>query len=810
MTVPGDLRDALRTLTRAPSFALVSIVTLALGIAASTTMFSLVDGVLLRRMPFERPDRVAWLWHVWSGGDTGVFSVPDFVAYRDRNRTLRQVAAFRAWSANLTGDGEPERLAGIRVSENFFELLGVQPAVGRRFAAAEIGGRSARVAMISDGLWRRRFGADPALVGRRLLLNGEPHVVLGVLPAAFVFPLPDAEIAVPIAIETDPSREQPQLNQLRLVGRLADDVTFEQARQDLSSVTAYLRGLYPNANGAKHGVRLVPIADQMVGGYRAMLLLLFAAVNVVLAMACVNLAGLFLTHAMSRRREYAVRAALGASRRRLVQRALVESTLLATIGGALGVWLAQMGIALVVRLVPTGIPRMTAVGVDRHVLLFATAVSLVTGVVLGLVPALQVSRDAASGSLRGDARGSTGRDAHRTRARLLAAETALALILLVGAGLFLRSFAELQAVSLGFETRNVLAARLSLPVSYRSGATLGRFYDALAERTRALPGVRSVSAGAILPLSGSDWSTDFVIAGRPAPRPADLPIAHYRPVGPHYFETLGIPIVAGRDIGDDDRAGRPLVAVVNQTLVSRFFPDGRAIGSTLVIGGADGEMTLGIVGVAADVRHMSLDVPPANDIYLSLHQAPPSDVAALVNAMHWIVRTDTAPLALASPLRRALHEVDGDVPMTAARSMEQVVGVSLAARRFNLVLLVVFAGAALGLAAIGIYGVTSQIAHQRTRELGIRVALGASRGDIVRLVTFDTLRAVAVGGLGGAVAAWIGGLLVRDLLFGVDAADPITFAGVVAGVAVVAAVASAIPALKASRVDPRVSIGVEG
>jgi putative ABC transport system permease protein len=532
-------------------------------------------------------------------------------------------------------------------------------------------------------------------------------------------------------------------------------------------------------------------------------------VNAVLAIACVNLAGLFLTHAMSRRREYAVRAALGASRRRLVQRALVESTLLAAIGGAVGVWLSQAGIAVVVRLVPTGIPRIAAVGLDRNVLLFAIAVSLVTGVVFGLLPALQVSRDAASGSLRGDARGSTGRDAHRTRARLLAAETALALVLLVGAGLFLRSFAELQAVSLGFDTRNVLAARLSLPVSYRSGAALSRFYDALAERTRALPGVRSVSAAALLPLNGAGWTTDFIVDGRLAPKPADLPIAHYRPVGPRYFETLGIPIVAGRDIGDEDRAGQPRVAVVNQTLAARFFPDGRAIGSTLVLEGADGMLKLTIVGVAADVRHLSLDLPPANDIYLSLHQAPPSDVAALVNAMHWIVRTDTAPLALTAPLRRALHDVDGDVPMTAARSMDQVVGVSLAARRFNLALLVVFAGAALGLATIGIYGVTSQIAHQRTRELGIRVALGASRGDIVRLVTLDTLRAVAVGGLGGAVAAWIGGLLIRDLLFGIDAADPLTFVSVVAGVAAVAAVASAIPALRASRVDPRVSLSVE-
>jgi putative ABC transport system permease protein len=810
VTFPHDLRDALRTMVRAPAFALMTIVTLALGIAASTAMFSLVDGVLLRRLPFEKPERIVWLWHVWSGGDTGVFSISDFVEYRDRNRTLRHVSAFRQWTANLTGLGEPERLAGIRVSENFFELLGVQPTVGRRFVDAELRGKAARVVMISDGLWRRRFGGERGVVGQRLLLNGEPHEVLGVLPPEFVFPLPDAEIAVPISIETDPSRDQPQLNALRLVARLEDGVTFEQARTDLDTVTAYLRQLHPRANGAKYGVRLVPIKDEIVGPYRPMLLLLFGAVNAVLAIACVNLAGLFLTQAMTRRREYAMRAALGAGRWQLVRRALMESTVLALAGGALGVWLSRAAITALVALVPSSIPRVADVGVDRTVLLFALTVSIVTGVLFGLLPALQVSRDATSGTLRGDGRGATGAAAQRTRSRLLAAETALALVLLIGAGLFLRSFARLQAVSLGFDTHQVLSARLSLPVAYRNRVALTRFYDEFAARSAALPGVRSVSAASLLPLSGSSWSTDFVVEGRAAPKAADLPIAHYRPIGPRYFETLQIPIVQGREFTDQDRAGTMAVAVVNETLAARFFPDGRALGSKLIIDGADGQMRLMIVGIAADLRHMSLDLPPGNDIYLPLHQAPPSDVIALANSMYWLVRTDPAPLTLAAPLRRALQAVDGDVPMAAVRSMDQVVGVSVAPRRFNLLLLMVFAGAALALATIGVYGVTSQIAHQRTRELGIRIALGATRADIVRLVTADTLRAVAVGGLAGSLVAWFGGLLVRDFLFGVDAADPLTFAVVAGGVGLVAAAASAVPALRASRVDPRITLGVDG
>jgi putative ABC transport system permease protein len=675
-------------------------------------------------------------------------------------------------------------------------------------------------------LWQRRFGGDRSMVGRQLALNGEPYLVVGILPPDVLFPISEAEIAVPLAIESDPARSLSSVNSLRMIGRLADGVSAAQATGDLDRVTARLRDRNPKDNGGKLGTRLVPLMDQIVGSYRRMLWLLLGAVVAVLGTASINLANLLLTHAASRQHEFAVRVALGATRFHLVQQSLVEGGLLTLAGGMAGVAIAHVALAELARLVPADIPRMTHAAIDGRVIAFASLVSIATGLVFSLAPASFAARQSPRHGLGSAARVAGGTDLRRTRRRLLTLEIGCALMLLVTAALFIESLARLQAVSLGFNSQRVLTARLSLPPTrYRDPDAIARLHDTLAERIRAHAGVVAVAAVSVLPLSGNRSTTDFVIEGRPQPPADQHPQANYRIVGREYFRALDIPIEAGRSFDDYDRADSPLVAIVNHRLAEQHWPDGSPLGARLILeAGEAAARKLVIVGVAGNIRHTAVDQAADADIYVPIHQMPAIDVAAMANSMYFVLRSgregrpsggasdrsaDADPRSVVAIVEDELRAIDRDIPVSNVRSMEQVLGRSLAPRRFVVLLLAAFAAAALALAALGVYGVTSQVAHQRHREIGIRVALGARPADIVRLVTTDALMPVMWGIAIGAVGSYAAGRLARSLLYDAAAVNPLTLIVVAAGLAGISIAAAVMPAIGAVRTDPRVTLATE-
>lgn len=793
------LRDASRSLLRRRGFAAAVVLTLALVIGANTTLFTLVNAVALRPLPYDRPEELYWIWHSSTVGERGAFSMPDVVEYERESRAFAGLAAFRLWSANLTGHGDTERLTGIRVSERFFQLLGVSAAHGRVFTGAD---DDSRLLVLHHGVWQRRFGGARDVVGRTLLLNGVPYVVVGVLPEGFVFPMPEAEFAVPLAMDLDPNRHNPAVSGLRMVGRLNDGVALGRAEAELEATTARLRSLYPDDNAGKHGINLVSIRDEILGSHRRLLFVLWAAVSAVLVIACTNLASLHLAQAGARRREFAIRLALGAERRHIVRQLLVESALLATVGGLLGILMARAGIDGFLSLAPTEIPRAGDASIDGVVLLFSFGLAVVTGLLVGVWPALEAARSDPQPVLHAESRSVTSATAARARARLVAAQSALAVLLAVGAALFLESFERLLSVETGFQSRGLLTARLALPQSrYGDPASIARFVEALTERTASLPSVRSAAAVSVLPLSGYRSTASFEIEGQ-APPPADqAPFAHYRLVGAGYFRTMGIPLVRGREFDANDRADAERVAVINRTMADRFWPGRSAVGSALLVDDGDGLRRLTIVGVVADVRHQGLDQPVQYDLYVALPQMPPIDVLVMSN-LYLVLRAGGDPRLLAGAVREAVAAIDRDVAASQLRTMEDVLGVAVAPRRFGLTLLAGFAGAALLLVALGVYALTNQITSQRRRELGIRLAIGARPSDVVRLVTLQTLRPALVGVVAGTLIAIASGRLVRSLLFDVSSTDVWALLGGAASVVVIGWVATLAPTIRASRIPP--------
>jgi putative ABC transport system permease protein len=797
-----DVRHALRLLRRAPAFAACAVGTLALGIGAATAVFSLVQTTLLHDLPYTHPDRLVWMYNARTERDRAPFSIPDLNDYMRDARTLAGTAAFTNWTADLTGAGDAERLEGTRVSGQFFELLGSAPALGRVFTARDET-EGARVAVLTHGLWMRRFGGDLAIAGQAVVLNGAPYTIVGVLPAGFLFPFRDAEIAVPLALRDDPRRGNRGANFLRVVARLAPGVTIAQATADLDTTARRLQRQFPEDDARKTGVNLYPLQSEIMSDYRPILWTLFAAVGVLIAIGSGNLANLLLVRAVGRQPELALRASLGASRGAIVRQLLTEALVLSALGGAGGVLLAQGAIAAWRGLGPATFPLRSEVAIDGRVLAFAAVVSIAVACAAGLVPAWLAARDVAAG-LVSATRATTGHRRHgRVRRAFVAIQVAGAAVLLVCMGLVARGFARLERVDPGFSPEHALSVQVSLPPArYASAAAISAFYDALALRLASISGVRAAGAVSLLPLSGLLNTMDVAFPGQLPPRPDAVPQAHFRVASSGYFPAAGIRVLAGREFSGRDTEKVAPVAIVSRAFAARHWPGVSAVGQHVTIDAASPPPVLEVVGVVSDVKQFTLDGAPTADLYIPIHQVPASQASLLTARLYWVLRTDGEPRLLEAQLRAAVHEVDRDVAASSVRTLDEVVATSLAARRANVRLLEVFGEVAMILAAVGAYAVAAFSAGVRRRELAIRVAFGASRRDLARLMLRDELQPVLAGLGAGLLCALVAGRWLDGVLFAVSPSDPATYLLTAVGLLAVTVIATYVPARRAGVVDP--------
>jgi len=794
-----DLRYAVRTLVERPGFAMVAALTIALGVGGTTAMFSVVDAALLRPLPFADPGRLVMVWASLPGAPQNAASWPEFVDWREQSRSFADMAVWRGQSINLTGTGEPERLIGAFVSDRFFPLLGARIHLGRGFTPEETDPASAKpVAVLSFGLWQRRFGGDPAVLGRSLVLNGQSHTVVGVLGSEFApgrAPF-DAwfmgtEVFLPAPYFPNKKGLVRGETEMLVIGRLRPGITAEQAQADLSVVARRLEQAYPETHAGR-GIQVVPLHEQIVGPLKPPLLVLLGAVGLVLLIACANVANLLLARATRRRRELAVRAALGAGRSRLLRQLLTESALLAAVGGALGLLVGHWGVAFLVAAWPAD--RLPAtVAIDGRVLAFAFVLTAATSVLFGLVPAIHASRADVDRVLKEAGRGGSGASGHRFRDGLVVAEVTLSLVLLIGAGLLVRSALALQRAQPGFRADHVLTAEFRLPPSkYPEPRAIAAFLRQVRERLQAVPGIESVALVRAVPFSGNGASTTYQVEGQPEPPKGREPIAQLNIVSPEYFRTMGIPPLRGRDFDAHDTAEAPTVAVINDTMARQSWPGMDPIGRRLRLREAGWATVVGVVG---DVRHSGLTELPEAQIYTT-HEQDARIFACVV------ARTSGDPLAMAAPMRAAIWSVDKDQPVWKVRPLDQLVaGVRGRSRAMSLIV-GVFALVALTLSGVGIYGVMSYAVSQRTREIGIRMALGAESRRVMRLVVGRALVLTGVAIVLGAAGAAALARLLGALLFGVRPADPVTFAAAAAMLATVGLLAAYLPARRAARIDP--------
>jgi len=798
MTILQDVRFALRGFRRNLGLTVVTVVVLGLGIGANTAIFSVVDALVLRPLPFPAPEQLVAV-------PAGVMH-PDFVDVKARSRSFSNLAAYRLDRVLLTAPGEAEMIDAVRASAELFSVLGIAPMIGRGFEEGDDRPGKPGLAVLSHGFWQRRMGGDPQAVGKRVTLDGRSLTVIGVAPPAFRFPLDEAPAELWAVLETptgpNVARQWRGFRALRCVGRLAPGVGLARAQAEVAAIAAQLALEHPQDNAGR-GFSTIESFDRTVKGGRPALLVLLGAVAVVLLIACANVANLQLVRASARRRELAIRAALGAGRGRIIRQFLTESLVLAIIAGVVGLLLAVWGVRILVALLPQDVPRLHAIGFDVRVLLYTLTAALATAVVVGVVPALQASRPGLRESLGEGDRGVAGRG--RVRAILLLSEIALAVVLLVGAGLLIRSFERLMAVDPGFEPRGLLTARLRVP----SGGADGRiFYNELLRKLESLPGVRASAVGSPIPYARWFSSWNFTLDDRPAPPPAHPWWASAQSVSPSYFATLGIPLVAGRtfDRADDERS-QAEVAVINEAFARRFFPGANPLGRRIRAYDYD----LQIVGVVADTRGTCgyagcagggagrLDRNPEPEITLPL--------AGRGRTYFVVVRSASGSTAgLVAPLRAAVQELHPHALLIEVRTMEEAIDESLDQRRLVMFLLGAFAALAVGLAALGIYGVISYSVTQRTREIGIRMALGAQAGQVRRMVLGQGLR-LSLLGLGlGVVGALALTRVLQSQLYGVSPTDPLTFFALSLLVLAVSALASLLPARRATRVDPMIAL----
>jgi predicted permease len=804
-----DFRYGLRMLSKKPGFTLIAFFTLALSIGANTAIFSVVNSVLLRQLPFKNPDQVMWVWSSRDDRDNAPFSLPDFIDYREQNQTLEAIAAFSAIGLSLSGPERTERLQGLRVSANLFQLLGVDASAGRTLVAEDDEPARRHVAVLTYDSWQRRFGGDSKIVGKAVNLNGESYVIVGVLPRRYSLPVGEAELAIPLAPDVDPLRNvRSSVNFLRALARLKPGVTRAQAESDLTAIVKRERQQYGDVYLKKNGVRLRPLHEEMVGSVRTALWVLLGAVGLVLLIGCSNLAALSLARASTRRKEMAIRKALGATSSRLVAQMLTESLILALLGGGAGLFLAIWGVRFLLALSPTALPREQEIGVDLRVFAFAATLSIVATVICGILPALQVARTEMNGGLTTTARGAgDGARGNRSRSLLVIAEVALSFLLLIGAGLLIQSFMRVQSVDPGFDPTNAMAIQVSLPKArYQDRAAVTLFCDKLLPRLQALPGVEAVDVVSLLPMSSGRRSVDFTLAGK-ALSPADAHMSQYRIAGPDYFRAMKIPLVQGRPFDPHDNAGSVQVVLVNETTARRFWPNGAAVGAHINIDDNNvGPRPVEIVGVVGDVKHLGLESEPTFDVYAPMAQTHEDQVGLFTNSHYWVVRLATHNQAFESAFRRELQHVDPEAAASNIRTLDDYISESVAPRQFNLRVLTIFAIAALLLAATGVYGIVSYTVTQRIPEIGIRLALGAGRTRVFRLVLSQGLKVVLAGVLTGFVGALALTRVIRSLLFGITPGDPLTFVVVSSVLILVALMAASVPARRAAKVDPLVAL----
>ncbi|MDT4897638.1 MAG: hypothetical protein QOH25_2715 [Acidobacteriota bacterium] len=811
-TVWQDIRYGVRMLLKNPAFTFIAVLALALGIGANTAIFSVVNAVLLKPLPYKNPERLVMLWEQHSQGGRMSVAGLNFLEWRKESRLLEDITVFSNISFDLTGPDGAERIEGTRASASYFDVLGGQAMLGRTFQAGDDAASAQRVVVVNYGFWQSRLGGDPAVIGREIRLNDEPRTIIGVMPSDFGDRI-ETWVWTPMVV--DPEQMSVGGRSLSAIARLKPGVTLGQAQSEMSGIAARLSEARPQFNRG-WGVSLVPLHEQVTGNIRLILLVLSGAVGLVLLIACANVANLLLASAARREHEMAIRTALGASRARLSRQLLTESVLLALVGGALGLLLALWGIDLLLGLAPGGgIPRAREIGINSQVLAFTLLVSLLTGVVFGLAPAWQSLRGDLSAALKGAGKSSSvsfGRS--RLRGALVVVEVALAVVLLVGAGLLMRSFVRLTEVDPGFSAGNVLLLEVPLSATrYNEDHQVLRFYDEMFRRVRSLPGVEAAGTTHSLPLGGSDSTRPFIIADTPPPDPGTEPGADYSVISPDYFRALGIPVVRGREFNETDNAGAPGVVLINQSLARRYWKNEDPVGKRLRQGAVSGESPwLTIIGIVGDVRHGGLDREPKPEMYFSYAQAAMQGSSSIVGNRRRItlaVRVDGNPAGYADAVRREISGIDKNQPVTGVRTLTDTVARSVMPQRFNALLLGIFAVLAVLLAMIGVYGVMSFAVTGRTREIGIRMALGARGADVVRMIVGQGMLLVVIGVVIGLASSFVLSRLIATLLYDTSATDPVVFAIIPTLLGVVALVACYIPARRATKIDPMIALRYE-
>jgi putative ABC transport system permease protein len=810
-TLMQDIRYSLRILFKNPGFTAVAVLTLALGIGANTAIFSVVNALLLRPYPYKDQDRLVWLWETKLPDITRRSPSPaNFLDWQKQNTVFEQLEAINVNDYNLIGDGNPERIRGMVITHGFLSMLGIRPQIGRDFFPDEDRPGHDNVAIFSHELWQRRFGGDPNILNRKIMLDDRQFTVIGVMPPSSGLNLRGTEVWTPIAF-TAKQTENRRVGILNVIGRLKPGVTMERARSEMSAIADRLAKQYPDSN-ADWNVIVSSLLEDAVNetGIKTPLLLLLGAVAFVLLIACANVANLMLARAAARQKEIALRTALGASRWRIVRQLLVESLLLSLAGGITGLILANGGLKILMVQSNIGWPRIMNVSLDLQILAFTVAVTLLTGMSFGIVPALQASKPNLNEILKDAGRGSTGgRRQHAVRNALVVLEVAISLVLLVGAGLLMKSFIGLQKVDPGFDPKNALTVAISLPErKYPEKNLQAAFYKQLIERVSALPGVQATAAASNIPFGNihwGNWDRGFRIEGRTGNSSGDEGGTAYYSVSPNYFKAMGIPLLRGRLFSEFDTASGPRVAIINSTMATRFFPDEDPIGKRIQLTDRvkiGSQVYREIIGIVADVKSNALDQQSHPQTYEPYTLEP-------FPSMTLVVRAAGDPIGLGESIRREVFQLDREQPIFGIVTLERLISTSTSQQRFSMMLLGVFAGAAIALASIGLYGVMSYTVAQRKHEVGIRMALGAQRRDVLGLILFQGLR-LTLGGIAiGLIAAWAATRLLISLLYGVSATDPLTFAGVSLLLIGVALFACYVPARRATKVDPLVALRQE-
>jgi putative ABC transport system permease protein len=805
-----DIRYGVRGLLKHPGFTAIVVITLALGIGASTAIFSVVNSVLLRRLPYRTAERIVAIEEVDPEGTRGQSTSANFFDWRAQNTVFEHLSAIKITTTNLALSDHAERIDLAQTNADFFDVFGITPQYGRVFIPQDEQAGHEPVVVVSNALWQRRFGSDPSLVGRSITLDGKSYNVIGIAPAGFQYPdktelwLPPLRLVPELYPDQDVTTSR-RMGYLWVVALLKPGVSVQQAAGEMETITARLRQQYPDTNNRRFN-RVVALQEHLVGDTNKLLWLLLGAVTFVLLIGCANVANLLLASGASRQKEMAIRAALGASRWRVIRQLFTESTILALAGGAVGLLIAFWGLAAITKLLPADFPRLNEIHIDLRVLGFTFVASMLTGILFGLAPAFQISRSDVQEAIRETGRGASGSlRQSRFRQALIVVEVALSVVLLAGAGLLFRSFLRLQSVDAGFVSQQVLTARLTPSgTNYASDADYAKFYNQVIEKVSAVPGVQDAGFIDTLPLYKGPTSA-FRVEGRPVTTPDKWPMVNYRVVSPNYFRAMGVPVLQGRAYTDRDNENAPLVMMVNQQLAREIFPGENPVGKRITFGGTgpDGQPRwFEIVGVVANVRSLELREAPTPELYFSMRQD-------IWPAMSLVVRSSVEPASLSASVRQAVNEIDRSVPVADVKTMEHIVSESITQPRFNLFLLGLFSAVAMVLSAAGIYGVTAYTVTQRTHELGIRIALGAQVTDVLKMILGQGMAVIGIGLLVGLAAAFGLMRLLRSLLFGVGENDPLTFVAITVVLVLVALIACYIPARRATKVDPLVALRVE-